>query len=669
MKKIIKFFYYVFFIIILFTIYEVTSIDNRYVNRSTISIDVNNIRNPQIKKIVRKLDSSLGNLYFSLSKKKQNEFYNQNLELYNSLPDELIISAELENLTLSNGMNLNNQESWKRSHGNHSSNKFSNLEIINTNNVKDLDIAWTYTFEKKGDIPGNPIYFNGVVYLSSTEKSLVALNAANGEKIWEHQTEGLAARRGLIINEEEKSKIYFCDQKNLISLYASDGQTVKSFGKKGKIKLKKKCQITPVIIDDKIIIGTFEPAIEVYDLLKGELLWKFYLKEKNKEYFRYGGKRHDYSGGNPWGGISADLERKILYVSTGNAGRFYEGTNRPGNNKYSNSLLAIDIENRKLLWEFQEIQHDIWNYDIASPPILTSIKVKDKNIDVVVVPTKFGNTLVLDRVNGNSIFSYKKRKVPLSTVPGEKTSFYQKVFDLPEPFSKQYFKSTDITDISEERHQYVKDMIKDATYGFFVPNSIDKKNIIYKGGAQWMGASIDNRKGIMYVPSNDVPNLIWLEKTSEDNVYYEYSMHWEFINDQFGHPGSKPPWGNLTAINLSTGKKIWQIPFGEYEELTEKNIPITGTFNYGGVTGTAGNLLFATGTLDNKIRAYDSTNGDELWSFKLPYSGSSPPTIFEFNEEQYVLVPATGSTTMKKAYPEISKYGNKIFAFKLKNDK
>ena len=669
MKKIIKFFYYVFFIIILFTIYEVTSIDNRYVNRSTISIDVNNIRNPQIKKIVRKLDSSLGNLYFSLSKKKQNEFYNQNLELYNSLPDELIILAELENLTLSNGMNLNNQESWKRSHGNHSSNKFSNLEIINTNNVKDLDIAWTYTFEKKGDIPGNPIYFNGVVYLSSTEKSLVALNAANGEKIWEHQTEGLAARRGLIINEEEKSKIYFCDQKNLISLYASDGQTVKSFGKKGKIKLKKKCQITPVIIDDKIIIGTFEPAIEVYDLLKGELLWKFYLKEKNKEYFRYGGKRHDYSGGNPWGGISADLERKILYVSTGNAGRFYEGTNRPGNNKYSNSLLAIDIENRKLLWEFQEIQHDIWNYDIASPPILTSIKVKDKNIDVVVVPTKFGNTLVLDRVNGNSIFSYKKRKVPLSTVPGEKTSFYQKVFDLPEPFSKQYFKSTDITDISEERHQYVKDIIKDATYGFFVPNSIDKKNIIYKGGAQWMGASIDNRKGIMYVPSNDVPNLIWLEKTLEDNVYYEYSMHWEFINDQFGHPGSKPPWGNLTAINLSTGKKIWQIPFGEYEELTEKNIPITGTFNYGGVTGTAGNLLFATGTLDNKIRAYNSTNGDELWSFKLPYSGSSPPTIFEFNEEQYVLVPATGSTTMKKAYPEISKYGNKIFAFKLKNDK
>ena len=169
-------------------------------------------------------------------------------------------------------MNLNNQESWKRSHGNHSSNKFSNLEMINTNNVKDLDIAWTYTFEKKGDIPGNPIYFNGVVYLSSTEKSLVALNAANGEKIWEHQTEGLAARRGLIINEEEKSKIYFCDQKNLISLYASNGQTVKNFGKKGKIKLKKKCQITPVIIDDKIIPDDSELTDDTKLALK-TLLW------------------------------------------------------------------------------------------------------------------------------------------------------------------------------------------------------------------------------------------------------------------------------------------------------------------------------------------------------------------------------------------------------------
>ena len=179
-------------------------------------------------------------------------------------------------------------------------------------------------------------------------------------------------------------------------------------------------------------------------------------------------------------------------MSTGNAGRFYEGTTRPGNNKYSNSLLAIDVENKKLLWEFQEISHDIWNYDIASPPILTSIKKNDKLIDVVVVPTKFGNTIVLDRKTGNNIFEYTNIKVPLSNIPGEKTSYYQKIFSLPEPFTNLFFEESHITDLSKKSYDIVKEKIKDASYGVFVPNSIKKKNIIYKGGAQWMGASIDN---------------------------------------------------------------------------------------------------------------------------------------------------------------------------------
>jgi len=143
-------------------------------------------------------------------------------------------------------------------------------------------------------------------------------------------------------------------------------------------------------------------------------------------------------------------------------------------------------------------------------------------------------------------------------------------------------------------------------------------------------------------------------------------MRGEIIKDQLGYPGSKPPWGNLTAINLNTGKIIWKIPFGEYEELTKKGVPITGTYNYGGVTATAGGIVFATGTLDNKIRAFEAKTGKELWSYKLPFSGSSPPTIYEYNNEQYVLVSATGSISMRKVFPEISKSGNKIFAFKLK---
>ena len=663
LKKFFRYLLYIVFLLFIFIIYELVSYDSSYVNKSAFSIDANNVRNPQVKKIVRTIDNLFGKFYFNLSKNKQNEFFDNQIILYNSLPDKKFVASDHSNLTLSNNMNSNNNKDWKRSHGNHGSNKFSNLKKINVTNVSSLEVAWIHTFDEIGDIPGNPIFHDGIIYLSSTKNSIVALDALNGEKKWEFKTEGMAARRGLLI-DENGSKIYFCDQKNLISLNSSDGSLNKKFGDKGLIRLKKNCQITPVIIDNNIIIGTFEPSIEVYDINNGKLLWRFYLKEKNTSFFRYGGKRYDYSGGNPWGGISADLQRKILYVSTGNAGRFYDGVNRPGNNKYSNSIIAIDIKNKKLLWEFQEIEHDIWNYDIASPPILTSIELYKKNIDVVVTPTKYGNTLVLDRLTGKSIFDYVEIKAPLSNIPGEKTSFYQKEFNLPESFSNKYFKENDVTNLSEKSAKYIRNKIKDATFGFFVPHSTDRKNIIYRGGAQWMGASIDNTKSIMYLTSNDIPATIKLKKSKSES-YYNYSFNYEILVDEDGYPGSKPPWGRLTAINLNTGKRIWQIPFGEYEELTKLGIPKTGTYNFGGVTGTAGGVLFATGTLDKKIIAVDSSNGNELWNYELPFSGSNPPTIFEHLGEQYIIVVATGSATLNNTYPKISKLGNKVYAFKL----
>lgn len=663
LKKFFRYLLYIVFLLCIFIIYELVSYDSSYVNKSAFSIDANNVRNPQVKKIVRTIDNLFGKFYFNLSKNKQNEFFDNQIILYNSLPDKKFVASDHSNLTSSNNMNSNNNKDWKRSHGNHGSNKFSNLKKINVTNVSSLEVAWIHTFDEIGDIPGNPIFHDGIIYLSSTKNSIVALDALNGEKKWEFKTEGMAARRGLLI-DENGSKIYFCDQKNLISLNSSDGSLNKKFGDKGLIRLKKNCQITPVIIDNNIIIGTFEPSIEVYDINNGKLLWRFYLKEKNTSFFRYGGKRYDYSGGNPWGGISADLQRKILYVSTGNAGRFYDGVNRPGNNKYSNSIIAIDIKNKKLLWEFQEIEHDIWNYDIASPPILTSIELNKKNIDVVVTPTKYGNTLVLDRLTGKSIFDYVEIKAPLSNIPGEKTSFYQKEFNLPESFSNKYFKENDVTNLSEKSAKYIRNKIKDATFGFFVPHSTDRKNIIYRGGAQWMGASIDNTTSIMYLTSNDIPATIKLKKSKSES-YYNYSFNYEILVDEDGYPGSKPPWGRLTAINLNTGKRIWQIPFGEYEELTKLGIPKTGTYNFGGVTGTAGGVLFATGTLDKKIIAVDSSNGNELWNYELPFSGSNPPTIFEHLGEQYIIVVATGSATLNNTYPKISKLGNKVYAFKL----
>ena len=664
-KTILKIFLYFISFILIFILFELFSFDKYYINKSSITFNVDNVRNPQVKKIVRTVYNLGGELYLNLSKKKKDEFYEIDLEKYNNLPNVVEIKADDKNLTLSNNKNENNSKNWPRSHGNHSSNKFSLLDQINSNNINSLDLAWTYKFSKKGVVPGNAIFFEGKIYVSSPGKSLIALDALSGEKIWERNTEGKAAVRGLMIHENKN--IYFCDQKNLISINSKDGNLNSNFGNSGKIKLKHKCQTTPVILDNEIIIATFEPGIEVYDLESGKIRWKYFLKEKNKEFFRYGGKRYDYSGGNPWGGISADTNRKIVYVSTGNAGRFYEGTSRPGDNKYSNSVIAIDISSKKMLWEFQEIEHEIWNYDIASPPILTSIIKDGKKIDVVIAPTKFGNTLVLDRLTGKSLYDYKKIKVPLSKIPGEKTAFYQKKFSLPEPFSRQFFRKNDVTNLFPESTEFVTKKIKNASYGFFTPNSINKKNIVYKGGAQWMGASVDHLSGTMFVNSSDIPSFLWLEKAKSKNSYYRYSSNFEIIKDQFGYPGSKPPWGNLTSINLNNGKINWRIPFGEYEELTKKNIPLTGTVNFGGVTATAGNLVFATGTVDNKVRAYRATDGKELWSYKMKYLGSSPPTIFEYNNDQYILVVATGSQTIKSQFPDQTEFGDMMYVFKLKD--
>jgi glucose dehydrogenase len=139
------------------------------------------------------------------------------------------------------------------------------------------------------------------------------------------------------------------------------------------------------------------------------------------------------------------------------------------------------------------------------------------------------------------------------------------------------------------------------------------------------------------------------------------------LEDLNGYPGSKPPWGTVTALNLDTGKIIWKVPFGYYEELKLKNEPDTGTVNFGGATATAGGLVFATGTLDKLIRAFDTENGKELWSYKLPYIGSAPPTSYEVNGEQYIIVPASGGISLKFLYPELVEQGDAFVAFKIQD--
>ena len=181
-----------------------------------------------------------------------------------------------------------------------------------------------------------------------------------------------------------------------------------------------------------------------------------------------------------------------------------------------------------------------------------------------------------------------------------------------------------------------------------------------------MGASINNNNGRMYVTSHNIPWITSFYQSNKKISYYKYASTSKRLLDQNGYPGSKPPWGTLTSIDLNNGKIIRQVPFGEYNELTEKGLKITGTENYGGATGTAGNLIFATGTVDKKIRAFNTNNGEEVWSYELPFAGSGPPSIYSVNDEQYVVVAATGSMSLKSGYPDLIEFGNWLYCFKLK---
>jgi quinoprotein glucose dehydrogenase len=295
------------------------------------------------------------------------------------------------------------------------------------------------------------------------------------------------------------------------------------------------------------------------------------------------------------------------------------------------------------------VRHDIWDYDLPTPPVLVSVERDGRRVMAVAQPTKMGHLFLLDRDTGEPLFPVEEREVPKSDVPGEE-SWPTQVFPVaPPPYARQGFTDADVTDVSPESRRFVGDLLAKARYGgLFTPPSLEGTVLMpgTNGGANWSGASFDPMRGVLYVSASNWPAVITLVRTPDKPYRYGITGY-RRLHDQDGLPGTTPPWGLLTAIDLNSGEFRWQVPLGEFPDLATRGRPNTGTPTFGGSIATAGRLLFIGGTMDERFRAFDARTGKVVWEHQLEAGAYATPATYMVDERQFVVVAAGGGGKLR----------------------
>jgi quinoprotein glucose dehydrogenase len=590
--------------------------------------------------------------------------------------------------------------------------RYSTLDQINRENVKRLAPAWTYhTGELQGrrdrTIECTPVVVEGVIYITTGYLRVVALDAATGEERWQfdplkeyptnHPLASGGVNRGCAYWSDrtaggERRIIHGTADGRLFSLDAKTGKLDPKFGSGGIRNLRDELDpnvarlsygptSAPALWMDTIIVGfscgegpgiAAPGDIRAFDVRTGQQVWRFRTVpapgEPGNETWE-GNSWQDRGAANAWGGFSVDPERGLVFAGLGSAAFDFYGGDRRGANLFANSTVALDARTGRRVWHFQTLHHDLWDHDIPVYPNLVRVTHDGKSIDAVAQVTKTGYVFLFDRATGRPLFDVVERPVPASDIPGEEAAPTQPVPVKPPPFSAQFLDETNITDIGAENRASVLQRLRTIRSGpAFNPPSRQGTVVIpgYHGGANWSGASFDPATGWLYVNSNNVPNVVALVDAKPGNSArsrygpYDHAGYSQFL-DHEGYPAIKPPWGVLSAIDLNAGTLAWQVPLGEYPELTARGIPRTGTETFGGSIVTAGGLVFIAGTKDERIHAFDKQSGALLWEHPLPAGGYATPSTYAVGGRQYVVIAAGGAGKLG------TQAGDAFVAFRLRD--
>lgn len=586
---------------------------------------------------------------------------------------------------------------WPDYNGNMAAQRYSPLDQINADNVDDLQIAFEFDTRHFGSqqeftATFTPLEVDGVLYTTiGAQRDVVALDATTGQQLWQWRAqEGerfdnaprKGSGRGLAIwrDGDEARILVITPGFYLVSLDAKTGLPDPEFGDNGRIDMQQGLRLgigrddldigssmPPFVMNDVVVVGpamavSMRPPsasnvkgdVRAYDVRTGEHIWTFKTIPEPGEfgYDTWSAEGAQITGNaGVWAPMSGDPELGMVYLPVESATGDRFGGDRPGNNLFSTSLVAVDVNTGERQWHYQIIHHDIWDWDNPSAPILADLPNGRK---VVMQVTKQAFVYTFDRETGEPIWDIEERPVPAGDVPGEWYSPTQPFPTKPPAFDRQGVSEDDLNDLTPE----IKEAALEAIQGFrladnlFSPPSLKNAEDGTQGtlalpsatgGANWEGAALDPETGMLYVPSRTVATVLSVDKDRRSSVDFSMALGVR-VPRAMGLPIIKPPYGRITAIDMTEGEHEWMIANADTPDWIANNpalegvdVPRTGVETRSGLLLTK-TLLFAGEGVGGgpMFRAHDKETGEIVHEIELPGTQTGQPFTYEHDGKQYI---------------------------------